>query len=318
MLAAKTYPVKQMKNLPKSFKLSKEIRSALEKSRPVVALESAVITHGLPHSHNLLLARELEEIVRREGAAAATIAILDGRVCVGLEVDELKRLATLKQPLKLSCRDLAGAIAAKASGGTTVAGTLRLIAQVGIHVFATGGIGGVHRGGHWDVSADLAELAKQQVLVVCAGAKAILDLPATLEQLETLGVPVIGYQTGEFPAFYSIESGLPTSATVDTEAQAIGLARAHWVLGGAGLLLACPPPKGSALPRLQVEGWIGVALEEAMEKKIAGPAITPFLLQRVNELSGAKSLEANLALLKNNARIAARVVMKSGEKRKGL
>jgi pseudouridine-5'-phosphate glycosidase len=293
--------------LPKSFKLSPEVRKASQDSRPIVALESTVITHGLPRPQNLQLAHDLESIVRREGAVPATIAIFDGRICVGLETEELERLAADQLARKLSTRDLAPAIADQASGGTTVAATLRIAAMADIRVFATGGIGGVHRGSQWDVSADLAELATQRVLLVCAGAKAILDLPATLEQLETLGVPVVGYQTNNFPAFYSIESGLPTSARADSPQQAAAIARAHWELGGGGLMLAAPPPAESALPRAEVEAWIAKALKEAEDQNIHGQAVSPFLLQRVSELSGGRSLIANLALLKNNAMVAAQV-----------
>ncbi|MGH2581554.1 MAG: pseudouridine-5'-phosphate glycosidase, partial [Anaerolineales bacterium] len=212
-----------MASLPKSFKLSQEVQTAIKKSSPIVALESTVITHGLPKSHNLELAREMERIVRKEGAVPATIAVVEGRICVGLSDRELASLAT-QETHKLSSRDLAAAVTAKISGGTTVAATLRVAAQAAIKVFATGGIGGVHRDSDWDISADLAELAVQKVLLVCAGAKAILDLPATLEQFETRGIPVVGYQTEEFPAFYSIESGLRTSTKIDSVKNVAALA----------------------------------------------------------------------------------------------
>jgi pseudouridine-5'-phosphate glycosidase len=305
-----------MNKLPKYFKLSKEVQAAREKGGPLVALESTVITHGLPRPQNLQLARDMEETVRAEGATPATITVVAGRICVGLEPEELERLANDGQARKLSSRDLAAAVANGASGGTTVAGTLVVAAQAGLHVFATGGIGGVHRGSQWDVSADLGVLAKQPVLVVCAGAKAILDLPATLEQLETLGVPVVGYQTDEFPAFYSIESGLATSARVDSAVEAAAVARVHWELGGAGILLAAPPPAASALPRKDVEAWIEQALREAEDQNISGQAVSPFLLKRVSELSEGRSLAANLALLKNNARLAAQVAKELAGMRK--
>ncbi|MEX1071038.1 MAG: pseudouridine-5'-phosphate glycosidase [Anaerolineales bacterium] len=296
-----------MLTLPKSFKLSKQVQAARQKGRPIVALESTVITHGLPRGQNLQLAQDLEAIVHAEGATPATIAVLDGRICVGMDAKQLEQLGALEEPLKLSSRDLAVAVAKKGSGGTTVAATCTVAATAGIRVFATGGIGGVHRGAPWDISADLAELAKEPVLLVCAGAKAILDLPATLEQFETLGVPVVGYQANEFPAFYSIESGLATSARVDSAEEMAVLARAHWQLGGGGVLLAAPPPKESALPRAQVEGWIEQAIAECEAQGIKGQAVSPFLLKRVSELSDGKSLSANLALLKNNARIAAQI-----------
>jgi pseudouridine-5'-phosphate glycosidase len=293
--------------LPKFFSLSPEVATALERGAPVVALESTVITHGLPRPQNLDLARSLEDIVRAEGAVPATIGALGGKLLVGMQPAELEALANDAGASKLSARDLATVVAAGASGGTTVAGTLRVAAMAGIRVFATGGIGGVHRGSHWDVSADLPELARQPLVLVCAGAKAILDLPATLEQFETLGVPVIGYQTGEYPAFYSIESGLRTSGRVDAAAQAAELARAHWQLGGGGILLTAPPPAESALPRAEVEAWIEQAQREADEQGVHGQAVSPFLLARVAELSGGRSLQANLALLRNNARVAAAV-----------
>ena len=294
-------------SLPKYFKLSKEVSKARQRGKPIVALESTVITHGLPRPENLQPARDLESIVRSEGAVPATIAVLNGRVCVGLEASELERLATDESAHKLSNRDLAAAVADEASGGTTVAATLRVAAMAGIRVFATGGIGGVHRGSYWDVSADLPELVRRPVLLVCAGAKALLNLPATLEQLETLGVPVIGYQTDKFPAFYSIESGLPTSARADSSEQVAEIARAHWDLGGGGLMLAVPLPAEGALPRAEVESWIAQAINEAVPQRIQGQDVSPFLLQRVSELSGGRSLQANLALLRNNAMIAARV-----------
>ncbi|MEX2161387.1 MAG: pseudouridine-5'-phosphate glycosidase [Anaerolineales bacterium] len=296
-----------MTTLPDFFKLSKEVAAALKAGRPIVALESTVITHGLPQGENLELARAMEEIVRKEGAVPATIGVLAGRICVGFEEAELERLARDSEARKLSSRDLAAAVADKASGGTTVAATLRVAAMAGLRVFATGGIGGVHRGGVWDVSADLQELARQPLLLVCAGAKAILDLPATLEQFETLGVPVIGYQTDEYPAFYSIESGLPVSARVDAPEGAATLARSHWELGGGGMLLAAPPPAAAALPKREVDAWIAQALVEAESQDIRGQAVSPYLLKRVSELSDGRSLRANLALLKNNAKIAAQV-----------
>ncbi|HEX9595939.1 MAG TPA: pseudouridine-5'-phosphate glycosidase [Anaerolineales bacterium] len=296
-----------MPTLPHFLKLSKEVAAARKTGKPLVALESTVVTHGLAQGVNLELARAMEDIVRAAGSVPATIAVLDGRLCVGLEAAELDRLATDPNVRKLSTRDLAPALIDKASGGTTVAATLRVAALAGIRVFATGGIGGVHRGSGWDISADLLELARQPVLLVCAGAKAILDLPATLEHFETLGVPVLGYRTDEFPAFYSIESGLPVSARVDSPNAAGALARAHWELGGGGLLLAAPPPAESALLKIEVDAWIAQALVEAEAQSIHGQAVSPYLLSRVSELSGGKSMAANLALLKNNAQIAAQV-----------
>jgi pseudouridine-5'-phosphate glycosidase len=298
---------KEIMRLPKYFKLSKEVSAARKSGKPIVALESTVLTHGLPRPQNLQLARDLESIVHDQGAVPATIAVIAGRICVGLEGDELEQIANDPAARKLSSRDLAAAVTDGASGGTTVAGTLRIAAMASIRVFATGGIGGVHRGSQWDVSTDLSELAKQAVLLVCAGAKAILDLPATLEQFETLGVPVVGYKTNEFPAFYSIESGLQTSTRADDPKSVATLATTHWELGGGGLLLTAPLPVASSLPRAQVAAWIAQAQVEADAKGIRGQEVSPFLLKRVSELSGGRSLTANLALLKNNAMIAAQV-----------
>ncbi|MBX3005982.1 MAG: pseudouridine-5'-phosphate glycosidase [Anaerolineales bacterium] len=289
------------------FKLSPEVSKAILHGKPVVALESTVITHGLPRPQNLELAHALETIVREGGATPATIAVIDGELCVGLEPAQLEALANNPDVRKLSSRDLAAAVAQKASGGTTVAATLRIAASARIRVFATGGIGGVHRGSQWDISADLPELARQPLVLVCAGAKAILDLPATLEQFETLGVPVVGYGSDNYPAFYSVDSGLSTSNRVDSAAEAALLARTHWQLGGGGVLLAAPPPAETAIEREEVEAWIVQAQAEADAQDIRGQRVSPFLLARVAELSNGRSLQANLALLKNNARIAAEI-----------
>jgi pseudouridine-5'-phosphate glycosidase len=232
---------------------------------------------------------------------------------VGLEPAQLEALANNPNVRKLSSRDLAAAVAQKASGGTTVAATLRIAASARIRVFATGGIGGVHRGSQWDISADLPELARQPLVLVCAGAKAILDLPATLEQFETLGVPVVGYGSDNYPAFYSVESGLSTSNRVDDAAEAALLARTHWQLGGGGVLLAAPPPTETAIEREEVEAWIVQAQAEAEAQDIRGQRVSPFLLARVAELSSGRSLQANLALLKNNARIAAEIAKELAE-----
>jgi len=294
--------------IPSEFVVHPEVREALAGGAPLVALESTVISHGLPYPENLVLAGEMEAVMRANGAVPATIAVIEGRVKVGLDQDDLTLLAKAENVRKISVRDYGPAVAQKATGGTTVAGTLVAAEAVGIRVFATGGIGGVHREAPFDVSTDLFQLAESPVVVVCAGAKAILDLPATLEKLETLAVPVIGYQTDEFPAFYSRESGLPVSARADSPEEAAEIARAHWqVAGKRGLLVAAPPPSDSALPAAEIEGHIEQALAEAREQGIRGQAVTPFLLARVSELSGGASLEANLALLKNNARVAAQI-----------
>jgi pseudouridine-5'-phosphate glycosidase len=288
--------------------LAAEVRRAVENGSPVVALESTVITHGLPYPQNLQLANDMEAEVRQQGAVPATVGVVDGQVYVGLDAGQLAALAQGEGLIKVSVRDYGPAMALGLSGGTTVAGTLLAANLAGLRVFATGGIGGVHRQAPFDVSTDLMQLARTPLVVVCAGAKAILDLPATLEMLETYGVPVIGYQTDEFPAFYSRGSGLPVCARVDTPEQVARVAQAHWALGMTSAVLLCvPPPEEEALPAEQVNGAIEQALAEAQEGHIRGQQVTPFLLRRVSELTHGSSLRANLALLRNNARVAAQI-----------
>jgi pseudouridine-5'-phosphate glycosidase len=294
--------------LPAYYKLTPEIVQARSQGAPLVALESTVITHGLPYPENLKLAQDMEYTVRSQGAVPATIGVLDGKIHIGLSSEQIERLAKDENARKISVRDFAPAIVQNASGGTTVAGTLLAAHAARLQVFATGGIGGVHRGAPFDVSADLQQLARTPMVVVCAGAKAILNLPATLEMLETLGVPVIGYQTDEFPAFYSVGSGLRTSAHADTPEEIAQIARSHWALGmSSAVLVAAPPPAEVALPAKLVEGAIQRALNEAQEMGIQGQAVTPFLLGRVSELTDKASLRVNLALLLNNARLAAQI-----------
>jgi pseudouridylate synthase len=291
--------------LPHTYVLSSEVLRARALDLPIVALESTVITHGLPYPDNLDLAKQMEEEVRGQGCVPATIAVLEGKICVGLNNTQLNRLAVEKGMLKISTRDFATAIVNGKSGGTTVAATVFAAQQAGIRVFATGGIGGVHRNAPFDVSADLSLLSEVPMLVVCAGAKAILDLPATMERLETLGVPVVGYQTNEFPAFYSRNSGMKVSARADTPEAVAKLARAHWELGfNSAVLLGVPPPEEVALSRELVEGYVELALAE-MGEQISGQLVTPYLLKRISELSHGASLRVNLALLKNNAHVAA-------------
>jgi len=300
-----------------NFKLSLEISRALDMGAPVVALESTVITHGLPHPQNLELARDMEKQVRAGGAIPATIALLDGTIRIGLSDAELVRLAQADSTLKVSHRDFATAIVKKADGGTTVAGTMFAANMAGIKVFATGGIGGVHKESAFDVSTDLRSLAEIPMVVVCAGAKAILDLPATLEYLETLGVPVVGYQTDEFPAFYSRESGLGVSARLDSPKEIADFARAHWNLGmKGGVLVTNPIPDAEAIPASKMEPIIAKASAEAIGQGIHGQALTPFLLSRISELTKGKSLKANLALLLNNARLAAEIAKEMGAGKK--
>jgi pseudouridine-5'-phosphate glycosidase len=294
--------------VPYYYSYSREVSQAFQLRHPVVALESAVITHGLPRPENLKLAQHLEEEVRAQGCVPATIALLDGRIRIGLSDVELERLAYEDKVRKISRRDFGIAIARKEHGGTTVAGTLIAARTVGIRVFATGGIGGVHRNTSFDISADLQELGRTPMVVVCAGAKAILDLPATLEVLETMGVPVIGYQTDEFPAFYSRTSGLKVNCSADSPEEIAAIARAHWGLGlDSAILVVVPPPEEAALPPEEVNEVIQQALEEADMQHIHGAAVTPFLLNRVSELSGGASLKTNLALLANNATLAAKI-----------
>ncbi len=296
------------KQLPSSMRLSPTVARALSLQMPVVALESTVITHGLPRPENLALAHDMETTVQNSGALPATVGVLGGEIVVGLDADELNRLAFADSPRKISVRDYGAAIAQKATGGTTVAGTLVAAHLAGIRVFATGGIGGVHRWPPYDVSADLPALAKHPVIVVCAGAKAILDLPATLEMLETLAVPVVGYQTDDFPAFYSRESGLKVTQRADSPEEVAKIAAAHWALGlESAVLVVVPPPASAALPREKVEAAVAQALHEAEAKGIRGQASTPFLLERVSALTGRASMSANLALLKNNAAVAAQI-----------
>lgn len=275
---------------------------------PVVALESTVITHGLPRPQNYELARDMEKQVRDNGATPATIALLDGKIRIGLSNDELVRLSDSESPLKVSHRDFAAAILNKADGGTTVAGTMFAANMAGIKVFATGGIGGVHKESPFDISTDLHSLAEVPTIVVCAGAKAILDLPATLEYLETMGVPVIGYRTNEFPAFYSRESGLGVSTRLDSAREIAEFAKAHWNLGmRSGILVVNPIPETDAIPRSVMEPIIARASAEAVKQGVHGQKLTPFLLSLINELTRGKSLKANLALLLNNARLAAEI-----------
>ncbi len=279
-----------------------------------VALESALIAHGLPWPQNLETARRLEQVVRKAGAEPRTIGLIAGQIRIGLTDAELERLACAREVRKVSRRDLPLAVALKQDGATTVAATMYLAARAGIQVFATGGIGGVHRGQPFDVSADLEELAQTPVCVVCAGAKAILDLPLTLELLETRGVPVIGFQTDEFPAFYSRSSGLPVDQRVETPEEVAAIFRAQRELGlPGGVLVVVPVPVEAELPRARVEPAIQQALSEAEAQGIRGKALTPFLLTRVAALTGGDALRANLALLENNARVAAQVAVALGQ-----
>jgi pseudouridine-5'-phosphate glycosidase len=294
--------------LPAWIHLHADVARALHEGRPVVALESTVITHGLPQPVNLELARLMESEVLSAGAQPATIAVVNGQVRVGLTQEELERLALASGVLKVSRRDLGAVIARGEWGGTTVAATMIAAHAAGIRVFATGGIGGVHRGSAGDLSADLPELARTPVAVVCAGAKAILDLPRTLEWLETAGVPVIGWSTDEFPAFFTCSSGLPVSIRIDSPQEAAEILRAHWAIANAGGALICVPcPEEFAVPASQVEPRLQQALAQAEAGHVTGKELTPFLLSRLSELTGGDTMRANLALLRQNARVAAEV-----------
>jgi pseudouridine-5'-phosphate glycosidase len=283
---------------------------ASQKSKPVVALESALITHGFAPPANLDIAQRMEAAVREQGATPATIAILGGQARVGLSDAELRRLADDRAARKVSLRDLPLVLTKGGNGGTTVAATMHLAYRATIRVFATGGIGGVHRGHPEDVSADLTALARIPIIVVCAGAKAILDLPRTLEYLETQGVPVIGYGTDEFPAFYSRRSGLGVDARVETPEEIAQMAQARPALGLSTALLVCVPvPEADELPAEEAEAAIAQAVAKATVSGVSGKALTPFLLARMVELTGGQARRANEALLLNNARTAARIAL---------
>jgi pseudouridine-5'-phosphate glycosidase len=287
---------------------SNEVKRAMSISLSMVALESTVLTHGLPRPQNLQLAHDMEHAVREEGATPATVGFLDGHLHIGMSEAELERLANERNVYKVGPRDFAAVISQEACGGTTVAGTMFACKPTNIKVFATGGIGGVHRESAYDISADLPALASIPMIVVCAGAKAILDLPATLEYLETMSVPVVGYGTDQFPAFYSPESGLDVSLRLDTPQDIVEFARAHWSTGlQSAVLVTNPVPVAEAIPKSDMDPIIERASREAREKKISGKKLTPFLLERISDLSKGRSMRANLALLLNNARLAARI-----------
>jgi pseudouridine-5'-phosphate glycosidase len=293
---------------PFNFKISHEINRALSLALPLVALESTVVTHGLPRPQNLYLARDMETAVREEGAVPATIGVLKGKVRIGMSEAELEELANEEKAQKISLRDFATATVKSASGGTTVAGTMFAAQNSGIKVFATGGIGGVHKESSFDISTDLQALATIPMIVVCAGAKAILDLPATIEYLETMAVPVVGYQTDAFPAFYSRESGLKVSVKLETPDEIVRLADTHWKMGmSSAILVTNPVPPADEIPKSEMDKWIDQASREAKEQKKRGQELTPFLLQRISELSSGRSVRTNLSLLLNNAHLAAQI-----------
>jgi len=292
------------------FHISEEVRSALGEGRAVVALESTVISHGLPRPQNLETARRLEQAVREGGAVPATVAVLGGRLCVGLEESQLARLAEGEGVRKVSRRDLGLAVARGEDGATTVAGTLWIASRAGLKVFATGGVGGVHRGQLPDISADLPELARTPMTVVCSGAKSVLDLPATREWLETHGVCVLGFGCDEMPAFYTRRSGLPVDARVDTAEEVARVARARDALGlEAALVVTVPVPEGFEVDEQVMEESLSEALSVAAARGVTGRELTPFLLAHMSWRSRGATLRANVALLENNARVAADIAV---------
>jgi pseudouridine-5'-phosphate glycosidase len=292
--------------------IAPEVRDALAERRAVVALESTIITHGMPRPANLEMAHAVEAIIRSEGAVPATIVVSGGAIRVGLSDVELERLASAKDATKASRRDLAALLARKAMGGTTVAATMIAAARAGIAVFATGGIGGVHRGAEetFDISADLIELGRTPVAVVCAGAKSILDIAKTLEVLETQGIPVLGYRTDDFPAFFARTSGHRVDHRFDSPRDLAEVIHAQRWLGlQTGILIANPIPENDALPADEMEATVAAACREAEAAGVSRKALTPFLLDRINAMSGGRSLAANIALVKNNAQLAARIAV---------
>lgn len=299
-----------MRQYPESFIIHPAVANAIKNNIPIVALESAVITHGLPQPVNFETAQEMQQIIRSLDAVPATIALIDGKIHIGLDDKELEILANLKDTRKISRRDFGYSIAKKLSGGTTVAGTMTVANIAGIKVFATGGIGGVHRNAPFDVSADLLELSRTPMIVVCAGAKAILDISATMEMLETYGVLIAGYQTDDFPAFFSRSSGIKLDCRINTPAEIAATAKSQWQMGiSSAMLVVQPPPEGTDIPAGEINSIIEDAVKEAITNGIYGPAMTPYLLEKVKNLSGGKSMATNLALLKNNALLAAQIAI---------
>ena len=293
-----------------SIQLSPEVQSALAAHKPVVALESTVIAHGLPRPQNLETARQLEQIVRDEGATPATIAVLDGRLCAGLRDEQIEMLAERDDIRKLSIRDLPIAVAQSWHGATTVASTMWIAHRAGIKVFATGGIGGVHRGDLPDISADLPELARTPMVVVCSGAKVVLDLPATREWLETHSITVVGYGCDELPAFYSRQSGLPVDVRCDTPEEVVSVFRAqHDLELNSALLVTVPVPEIDEVESALLKSVLDASLRDAANQQISGRDVTPFLLSRMAAASDGATLRANIALLKNNARVAGQIAV---------
>ena len=292
------------------FQISPEVKKALFEKRPVVALESTIISHGMPYPDNVKMALEVEEIIRKEGAIPATIAILNGVIKVGLSEDEIEHLAKTKNVYKVGKRDFGYVISQKKTGATTVSGTSLIASLAGIKVFATGGIGGVHRGAQetFDISRDLEELSELDITVICAGAKSILDLGLTMEYLETKGVEVIGYQTDQLPAFYSRTSGFKVNYRLDKPEEIASLMQAKWGLGlKGGIVVANPIPEAFSMDHNVINEAIEKALLEANEKSVRGQDVTPFLLSKIKDITGGDSLESNIELVYNNAKLAAQI-----------
>jgi pseudouridylate synthase len=295
-------------NAAQHLNIHPEVAQALRQGQPVVALESTIIAHGMPYPQNVQTALEVEAVIRAHGAVPATIAVLEGKICVGLSREQIEVLGATPDVMKLSRRDLPYAVATGKPGATTVAATMICAALAGIDVFVTGGIGGVHRGASesFDISADLQELAQTNVAVVCAGAKSILDLPLTLEYLETLGVPVVSIGQDEFAAFFTRSSGLKADFRMDTATEQARFVHTKWALGlQGGVVVSSPVPAEMEIPTAQIDHIVAQALQEAASQGIAGKRTTPYLLKRINELTGGQSLKTNIALVKNNARVGA-------------
>ncbi len=298
--------------MEKYLSFTEEVANAISNNLPIVALETTIISHGMPFPQNVEMAKEVEQIIRDHGAVPATIGILNGQIKIGLTEAELIDFATNKQVEKVSRRDFPYILSSGKIGATTVAATMIAAEKAGIHVFATGGIGGVHREGEqtMDISADLKELAQTNVAVVCAGVKSILDIGRTLEFLETEGVPVIGFQCSEFPSFYSRESGFSVDFQVNTAEEVASLLRTKWELSlHGGAIIANPVPEQNAIPFTEIESVIIEALNEAKAQKISGKRVTPFLLDRIKQITAGRSLETNIALVKHNAEVAAKVAV---------
>ncbi len=292
--------------MPSFFEYSKEVQTAIQQKKPVLALESTIITHGLPYPHNLEMAHCVEALSREQGAVPATIAIMNGKIKIGLSEDELKQLVHDQSVIKASRRDIPFILNEKSNAGTTVAATLFCAHHAGIKVFATGGIGGVHRGNDEDISADLIELARTPLAIVCAGAKIILDLPKTLEFLETFSIPVIGYRTHMLPAFYTAQTNYRLPTRVDDIKTLANIVSIHWQLGlSSGVLITNPIPLEDEIPANEIEPVINQALEKAHEQLITGKAVTPYLLTELCHATKGQSLKANLSLIKHNVRLGA-------------